>query len=184
MRADAQRNRARLLAAAEEVIAERGAGASTEEIARAAGVGVGTLFRHFPSKEELLSAVYAARLHDLADRAGEMIGADDPTAGLRTLLTYVVQHCAGRNTLVAALAEAGVDPDDESTRAAKRAYSEALAGLLDRTRRAGALRADVGLPELHALIVGAARAAEITPDPQVRARALAVVLDGLRPPAG
>ncbi|MFB9235983.1 TetR/AcrR family transcriptional regulator, partial [Plantactinospora siamensis] len=182
LRADARRNRARLLTVAEQVIADRGAGVSTEEIARTAGVGIGTLFRHFPTKEDLLTAVYAERLRGVADKAAELADAQDAGAALRGLLTYVVGRSAVKNTLVAALAAAGVDPEDDETGAAKRRYTTVLAGLLDRAQRAGAVRADVGLPELHALIVGASRTAELTPDPTVRARALAVVLDGLRPP--
>lgn len=72
LRADARRNRARLLDVAEAVFAEHGVTVSTEEIARTAGVGIGTVFRHFPSKEALLEAVYVARLRRLADDAAAL----------------------------------------------------------------------------------------------------------------
>src|SRR4051812_5490623 len=76
-RADALRNRARVLTAAEAVFAARGTSASTEEVAREAGVGIGTVFRHFPTKEALLEAVYVARLRRLAEEADALVSADD-----------------------------------------------------------------------------------------------------------
>src|SRR5258708_17586261 len=90
-RADAQRNRARLLDVAELVFATKGIGASTEEIAREAGVGIGTVFRHFPTKEALLEAVFIRRLQQLAARADALAEADDPGAAFFSFFSYVVE---------------------------------------------------------------------------------------------
>src|SRR5215211_8227405 len=83
LRADAQRNRARILRAAEEVFAEKGAGASTEEVAARAGVAIGTIFRHFPTKDALLAAIMKRLLARLVEEAGRLSGAD----GLFTFFT-------------------------------------------------------------------------------------------------
>ncbi|MBE3002363.1 helix-turn-helix transcriptional regulator [Nocardiopsis sp. HNM0947] len=88
MRADARRNYERILAVAEEAVAEHGDGASFEEIARTAGVGSATVYRHFPTRQALLETVFHGRVAALADRARTLSGADDPryalTEGFRT----------------------------------------------------------------------------------------------------
>lgn len=183
LRADARRNRARVLAAAEEVFAAAGTGASTEEIARRAGVGIGTVFRHFPTKEALLEAVFLGRLERLADEARGLAGADDPGAAFFGFFQRVVDHAATKNAFADALAEGGIDLADATTEVG-RDLQDALAVLLERAQAAGAVRSDVGVPELKALLVGASRALELADDPAVRARTVRVVLDGLRPSAG
>src|SRR3569833_2614032 len=152
LRADALRNRGKVLQAAEAVFDAWGTTASTEEVARAAGVGIGTVFRHFPPKETLLEAVYVARM---------------------------VVHAATKNAFSAALMLAGVDVR-ETTAETGRELKRALAALLGRAQEAGAVRRDVGVAEVMTLLVGAARAAEHGTDPRVHERALAVVFDGLR----
>src|ERR1700680_1105959 len=91
LRADAQRNRARLLDVAEVVFASKGIAASTEEIAREAGVGIGTVFRHFPTKEALLEAVFVRRLEQLAAHADALADAYDPGAAFFTFFSHVVE---------------------------------------------------------------------------------------------
>ncbi|GAB3813127.1 TetR/AcrR family transcriptional regulator [Micromonospora zhanjiangensis] len=179
MRADARRNRARLLEVADEVFAERGTGASTEEIARAAGVGIGTVFRHFPTKEALLEAVLVARLHRIAADAQALRDADDPGGAFFGFLTGMVETAATKTAYTDALAAAGIDVGD-AIAPVRAELRSALGELLDRAQRAGAVRTDIGLPELFALLVGMSRAAEHTPDRTVQARTLAVLLDGLR----
>ncbi len=90
MRADARRNRDRILEVAREVFATEGVAASLDEIARRAGVGPGTLYRHFHTKEALFEAVVQDRVRRLVDRARAMRGAEDPTAALFTLLGGIV----------------------------------------------------------------------------------------------
>lgn len=183
LRADARRNRARVLEAAEEVFAAQGTGASTEEIARRAGVGIGTVFRHFPTKEALLEAVFVGRLRRLADEAGALADAADPGAAFLDFFHRVVDHAATKNAFADALAEAGVDIATTTSEVGQ-LLKAALAVLLERAQAVGAVRADVGVPELQALLVGASRAVEQTTDPAVRARTVQVMLDGLRGSAG
>jgi AcrR family transcriptional regulator len=179
MRADARRNRARLLDVADAVFASKGTGASTEEIARAAGVGIGTVFRHFPTKEALLEAVFVRRLRRIADQAEALLDADDPGGAFFQFFTGVVEHAATKTAYADALAEAGIDVTD-SVAPVQQDLRTALGALLGRAQRAGAVRTDIGLAELFALLVGISRAAEHTSDPTVQVRSLAVVLDGLR----
>ncbi|MBV1854757.1 TetR/AcrR family transcriptional regulator [Catellatospora tritici] len=178
LRADAARNRARLLEAAEQVFAERGTGAPVEEVARAAGVGVGTAFRHFPTKESLLSAVYLARLERLGDRAAGLAEADDPVGALRTFFAETVEQAASKNALAEALSAAGVDPRAAASATGAR-LREALGGLLHRAQQAG-VRPELTVADLMSLLIGASRAVEpLAADPAARARVIGVILDGL-----
>jgi AcrR family transcriptional regulator len=180
LRADALRNRIRVLEAAETVFDARGITASTEEVARAAGVGIGTVFRHFPTKEALLEAVYVARLEKLAAEADALAAAEEPGEGFFTFFARVVAHAATKNAFSAALLEAGVDVR-ETTAETGTELRRALAALLGRAQEAGVVRPDVGLAEVMTLLVGASQAAErLGADQGVRDRALAVVFDGLR----
>jgi AcrR family transcriptional regulator len=133
-RADARRNRARLLQVAEDVFATRGIGASTEEIARGAGVGIGTLFRHFPTKEALLEAVLVARLRQLAEQAQQLTSADDPGASFETFFRDVIADARNRLTMVDAPALAGIDLTHAAADA-KRDLNVALGELLARAPR-------------------------------------------------
>jgi len=179
LRADARRNRALLLEAAEAVFAARGVSAPTEEVARAAGVGVGTLFRHFPTKEALLEAVYRTRLRRMADELRDLGTAEDPGTALFDFLADAVARSATKVAVADALAEAGIDV----TASAQEGHDLAggLGRLLVRAQEAGAVRPDVGLPELIALLIGASRAAEHAGTDPVRTRIIGVILDGLRP---
>lgn len=185
LRADALRNRARVLEAAEVVFAASGTTASTEEVAREARVGIGTVFRHFPTKEALLEAVYVGRLQRLATEAETLASAADAGEAFFAFFGHVVGHATTKNTFGDALTEAGIDVR-ETTAEVGHELKRALAALLARAQEAGAVRPDVGLPEVMTLLVGASRAAEHSGDDGVvRDRALAVVLDGLRArPAG
>ncbi|NUO60480.1 MAG: TetR/AcrR family transcriptional regulator [Hamadaea sp.] len=180
LRADARRNREKLLVAAEQVFAEQGVTASTEDVARAAGVGVGTVFRHFPTKEQLIEAVYHARLARLADLADQLAASADPGAAFAEFFTTTVEGAATKNALVDALARAGVTTDSPEVGQWVR---RALGVLLTRAQEADAVRPDVTLPDLLGLLVGTSRAVEhLSDDPAARVRVVRVVLDGLRPP--
>ncbi|GAA4586435.1 AcrR family transcriptional regulator [Actinoplanes octamycinicus] len=170
-RADAQRNRARLLQVAEEVFAERGPAVATEEIARAAGVGIGTLFRHFPTKEALLQEVYLTRLRRLADDA-----AASPT--LAGWIRRAVEQSRVKNAFADALTEAGLDPRGVAGDV-HRDLLAAIDTMLRRDQSAGAVRADLRVPDVIALLAGASRAVEVSPDSQ--SRVLDVLFTGLKP---
>jgi len=179
LRADARRNRALLLEAAEAVFAARGVSASTEEVARTAGVGVGTLFRHFPTKEALLEAVFRERLQRMAEGLRDLGAADDLGTAFFDFLSDAVAHSATKVALADALAEAGIDAVVSARE--KHDLGGALGQALVRAQEAGAVRPDVGLPELIALLIGASRAAEHAGTDPVRTRIIGVILDGLRP---
>ncbi|GIJ30796.1 TetR family transcriptional regulator [Micromonospora qiuiae] len=183
LRADAQRNRARILAAAEATLADKGPSASTEEIAHRAEVAVGTIFRHFPTKEALVEAVFVAGLRQLAEQARRLCTAPEPGAAFITFLTEAItrstakhafaRQMGGDNTAVMSrgpVAEAAQD------------LRRAMTALLDRAQRAKEIRGDIDITAVVALLVGASRAAEHTDgDERLRETVLAVVVDGLRP---
>jgi AcrR family transcriptional regulator len=179
-RADALRNRAKVLAAAEAVFAERGSSASTEEIARRAGVGIGTVFRHFPTKESLLEAVLNGLLGRLAEEADALTAAQDPGAAFFTFFTQVIAQATTKNAVSAALEEAGIDTRS-TTRQTGQELKTALETLLVRAQQALAVRADIGLAEVMVLLAATSRAAEHHGgDHAVRSKTLEIVFDGLR----
>ena len=181
-RADARRNRARILAAAEQVLTEKGTTAPTEEIARAAGVGIGTLFRHFPTKEELVQAVFEDRLRRLADEADRLAASPDPGAALAALLRQAVEQGEVKNALAGLLTEAGIDLRATLGEVHTR-LTAALGTLLTRAQASGTVRQDLQVPDLIGLLAGTSKAIEYATGPAARTRILQVVLDGLRPPA-
>jgi AcrR family transcriptional regulator len=179
LRADARRNRARLLEVADQVFTERGVGASTDEVARAAGVGIGTVFRHFPTKQALLAAVLAARLERLAAEAEALAAAPDPGAALDRLIRLVVGNASAKNAYADAL---GGDIPGLKEEVGGR-VRDAIAELLNRAQASGAVRAELRPTDLVALLIGASRAVENTADAAARERLLHVMLAGLRPEA-
>jgi AcrR family transcriptional regulator len=184
LRADARRNRARVLQAADAVFASKGPSASTEEVAERAGVAIGTVFRHFPTKQALLEAVIVDRLRRLADEAAALADADDPGAAFFAFFTHWAELAATKHALADALADAGVNVKAVESCHARVVgdLHRAVDALLTRAQRAGAVRDDIRLRELIALLIGASRAAEhAAQDPDLQTRTLAVVFDGLRP---
>ena len=180
-RADARTNRNRILDVAEEVFGRGGESASTEEVARLAGVGIATVFRHFPTKAQLLTAVLARRFDRLRDRAEALSEAAAPGRAFFEFFAHVVADAATKIAIGEALLDAGGDDDGEAERAAN-GLRRAIGVLLRRAQQAGAVRSDVELPEVYALLVGTSRAAAHRHlDAEVRDRMLEVVFDGLTP---
>jgi AcrR family transcriptional regulator len=183
LRADARRNRARVLAAAEEVFAAKGTSASTEEIAKAAGVGVGTLFRHFPTKEALLEAVLVELLKTFLEQATEATEAEHPGNAFFDFLRSWIAMAATKNAYVAALSAAGVVPPRLGRRGDR--FRDALAMMIDRAQRLGAVRTDLTVDELVPVLVGTAAAAELAGhDRALCERTVEMMFDGLRPRPG
>lgn len=183
-RSDGRANRERILQVAEEVFGRGGDSASTEEVAKLAGVGIATVFRHFPTKVALLEAVLTGRLHRLRDEAAALVGSDDPGAAFYGFFTHMVDDSATKIAIGEALVAAGavLGDDNAAPVVAAREVQRAVGVLLERAQEAGAVRDDVELPEMYALLVGAARAASVMKlDPEVRARTLAIIFDGLAP---
>jgi len=181
MRADARRNRERILAAAEVVFADKGPSASTEDVAATAGVAIGTVFRHFPTKQALLQAILKDLLLRLTKETDRLATEEDPATALFTFLLHTVEQAAQQRGVVDLLAESGVAVQvADSVQALRQGIDE----LLTRSRGAGAVREDIGVDEVIALLTalcqGALRAGW---DRDLRHRTVAIVLDGLRPPA-
>ena len=175
MRADARRNREKILAAATAVVAERGRSATTEEIAVRAGVAVGTVFRHFPTKQDLLTALMKDLSTQLVARATAL--ADDPD-GLFTFFAVLVDLAAERRTVVELLSDSGVDIEVSQ---ALEQLRDALAILVTRGQQAGLVRPDVGVDEVLALLTLATHSAlQERWGTELRRRTLALLLDGLR----
>lgn len=182
LRADARRNRERVLAAAEEAFALEGPGVPLDEIARRAGVGAGTVHRHFPTKEALLEAVLLGRVEGMLAEAGEALAEADPGPAFFAYFRTMVDYAQDKMDLADALSRQGIDVR-AATREAGTALKEALGELLRRAQEAGAVRTDVTVEDLHALVVGAVTAAKAVP-PEDAPRVTAIVCDGLRPRAG
>jgi AcrR family transcriptional regulator len=184
LRADARWNRARILEAAEVVVAARGPSASTEDVAREAGVAIGTVFRHFPTKQALIEAVLVGRLRRLIDEAVALAHAEDPGAAFFGFFAHWAELSATKHAFADVLADVGIDVGAVETTHGQvvRELLAAVETLLARAQRAGAVRNDLRMPELRALLIGASRAAEYAGrDRAVRARVVALIGDGLRP---
>jgi AcrR family transcriptional regulator len=180
-RSDARTNRVRILEAAEEVFGKGGESASTEEVARLAGVGIATVFRHFPTKAALLEAVLVARFDELRQQAEELSRADAPGPAFFSFFTYMVTDAPKKIAIAEALSDAGGELEGGASRASNE-LRRSVGTLLRRAQEVGAVRDDVELPELYALLIGASRAAATGRlDEEVQARSLAIIFDGLAP---
>lgn len=175
LRADAQRNREQVLRTAAEIFTHEGLSVPVHEIARRAGVGTGTVSRHFPTKVELFTAVLLRRMQDLCDHAEALAAREDPgTAFFGVLRRLVLEGVANRG-LGEALAGEGVDVDAAAV-AAGCDITGRLRHLLDRAQRAGAVREDVTFADVKALMKACLQREESDAD-----RLLDVVGRGLRP---
>lgn len=178
MRADAARNRARVLEVAYETFAADGLAVPIDEIARRAGVGAGTVYRHFPTKEALFQAVIAERIRGVVEEGRTLLAEADPADALFAFLrSMVLQWGAADRGLVDALAGSGIDvetlvPDAEDE------YFAVLGDLLAAAQRAGTARGDVTVADVKALLVGCQAMQSYNAD--VAERVTSVVFDGLR----
>lgn len=176
MRADARRNYERLLTAASAAFAERGADdVSLEEIARRAGVGIGTLYRHFPSRPALLEAVYRDQAEALGVLAGKLLAAESPGAALTEWVKALVEFSMTKRGLMRELMA-----DSPFIPVCKMVIGESSKALLERAQRAGVARADVTGNDLSRMAHGLVFAAEFgSEDPGLLDRMVAVMLAGL-----
>jgi AcrR family transcriptional regulator len=180
LRSDAQRNRERLLASAREVFAERGIDVALEEIARRAGVSIGTLYNRFPARSDLIEAVFTDRLEKMAELAGQALAADDPWHGFAAYLTGICElQAADRGFNEVAARGLATSP------AAQQLITTAQAAVTEvfgRAQQAGALRDDVTIADLAFVIWGISRTVEMTAGsaPRLWRRHLALLLDGFR----
>jgi AcrR family transcriptional regulator len=179
-RADAVRNRARIVDTAREVFAARGAEASLEEIARGAGVGIGTLYRHFPTRDDLVEAVFHDRVHELQALAEELLASGAPGTALATWLRAQLDQAAtcrglAAEAMLTMLADRGEPSACESMR-------RAGAALLARAQAAGEVREGVAIDDLVRMVQAVTLAAEESDDPATAERLFGFVLDGVRTP--
>jgi AcrR family transcriptional regulator len=180
-RADARRNYARLLAVAEAEIAEHGADASLEQIARVAGVGSATVRRHFPTRRALLEAVFRERVEALCDRARELTDRTDTRAALLEWLKAVTAYAATVRGLAVALA-LDLAADATPQHCASAQLTEAVDPLVRRAARDGAVPPELTAADLLTLITGIALATENHQDPPAEAdRLLDLTVAGISP---
>jgi len=180
-RADARRNYEKLLAAARDEFAAEGTGATLEDVARRAGVGIGTLYRHFPTRQDLLEAVYFDEVQAICDSAEKYVD-QPPLQALTGWLHEFVGFAAKKRALAEELF-AYVDRDSPVFSSCANAIYGAGEDLLKRAQEAGAVRADVDISDVTKMVGGIA--AIRTADPDQIDRILGLALDGLRvAPAG
>lgn len=182
LRADAARNRAKVLEAARAAFAVEGVAVPLDDIARRAGVGAGTVYRHFPTKEALFEAVVADRIDALAAQGEAAHDADDPAAAFFGFFASMLADAEEKKDLADALTAAGVGLRPETLASAARLHA-ALDALRRRAVDAGALRSEVTVADLHSLAVGALAAerhAAAGPDHRP-GRLTELICDGLRP---
>ncbi|MEV5742760.1 helix-turn-helix domain-containing protein [Microbispora rosea] len=182
LRADARRNRERVLRTAQRLFATQGLGVSLDEIARRAGVGPGTVHRHFPTKEALYLAVAIDQIRKLVAEGEALAATGDPTA-LFTLLSAMMasgaENVAVKSALVAAEFDLRTAAPDVAADLTRR-----VADLLDRAQAAGAVRPDLTVGEVMALVAGAFAAIRHAGAETSRERSAHIarlILDGLRP---
>ncbi|MBP2327616.1 AcrR family transcriptional regulator [Kibdelosporangium banguiense] len=182
MRADARRNYERLLDAAKAAFAEHGTDAPLDDIAKRAGVGSGTLYRHFPTRLDLIEAVFQLQIQALLDQATELLAAPDAGEGLMQFLRLVINHSNTYRGLATALMVALNNADSAVARSCHQMIYGAGGRLLDRAQQEGAVRADVKLVDLLKLVNGISLVTEKdSDDPHLPDRLLALLVNGLRP---
>jgi AcrR family transcriptional regulator len=179
LRADAQRNRDALLAAAVRLFSEHGLGATLDAIAKDAGVGIGTLYRHFPTREALIEAAYRNELQTVCDAAADLLASSPPEEALRTWMDRFIDYMTtklGMAEALRAVIASGGDPYAQS----RGLLVSSIDSLLQAAAAAGAVRSDVAADDVLVSLSGVALAAG---EPARRAQAgrlLDLFMDGLR----
>ena len=183
LRADAERNRTRVLDAAAELFAAKGLAVGLDEIARHAGVGVGTAYRRFPDKRKLIEELFEDRVARMVALAERALAADDAWEGLAGFIEQATEHQIANR----ALREIAFGNDEEGTALSARARARMVPlteRLVRRAQESGDLRGDVVASDvlLIQFIIGSAAELTTTRSPELWRRYLAMVLDGLRTP--
>jgi AcrR family transcriptional regulator len=179
MRADARRNYERIVATAREMFFEHGIEVPLDDVVKRAGVGAGTLYRHFPTRDALTEAVYRQEIEEIANRAYELAKALSPEDALREWFRDLIQFHIERAGLARAL-KAAIDEDSETYQYCKTVLREAAWALLEPAQAVGLVRADLEASDLLRLSHGIGAAAKFADEAGQR-RMLSVLLDGLKP---
>ncbi|RPA65355.1 TetR/AcrR family transcriptional regulator [Gordonia oryzae] len=160
LRADAERNRLRIISAARALFAERGLDVSLDDVAEAAGVGVGTVYRRFAHRDDLVFGVFLEHLKSVVVRIGEAIDEDDPWNAVVGLMTWMCQEMAGDRGLAAIIMT--VDHSNPEIEALKASLAERIERVFDRAMSAGVLRPDLAVTDFFALFTMLKGVAEVT----------------------
>lgn len=178
-RADSLRNRERLLTAAKAAFAELGADAPLEEIARRAGVGVGTLYRHFPAREALLSAVYRREVDQLCAAADRLLTERTPLEAMEAWLDQLIAYMGAKRVILPAL-KAASTPESEAAASSGAAITGVFGRLVEAAAAAGDIRADMTPDDIQRMLAGVSFGYD-QPGWEASARRLTrVLLDGLK----
>ena len=181
LRQDAERNRQRILAAAAEVFNERGLEVTLDEIARHAGVGVGTVYRRFRTKEELIEALFMDRLELIAAIADEALASPDPWSGLVSFMERMAETMAGNVGLRQMLMFATYGRDLVAV--ARQHNAPLIEQLVQRAQAAGQLRTDIRQTDIALLVLVLTETTQLAyaASPDIWRRYLTLILDGMRP---
>jgi AcrR family transcriptional regulator len=181
LRRDAERNRQRILTAAAEVFDERGLEVSLDEIARHAGVGVGTVYRRFRTKEELIEALFMDRLDMVAALGEEAFASPDPWSGLVSFMERMAEIMAGNLGLRQMLMLGTYGRDLVAV--ARQRNAPLIERLVERAQAAGQLRADIRQTDIPFIVFVLAEATQLSraANPEIWRRYLTLILDGMRP---
>ena len=181
LRADARRNREAVIAAAKKLLADRGLDAQMPDVAKAAKVGVGTVYRHFATKDDLIAALVAERFERLAQKAHEGLETEDPWEGLAGLIRFSAQIQADDRGLCEVM---GSRPDLMDTAARAAGLPELSDRLVKRAQRSGQLRRDLVWEDIPMIACGLGRITQATVGPATGRwpRLVEIILDGLRAP--
>ena len=181
MRADAERNEKLIVRAARKVFATAGLAAPIDQIAQRAGVGIGTLYRHFPTKEALFEAVVIGRVEELVEEARRLIASNDPKTAFFELLSDLVRHGEGHKDLMDALDQQSFDLQKAVPGLLAEMWN-AVGQLLRQAQRAGTVRRDVKLSHVQTLVTAACTAIDQQPGGDgLEGIVWTVIRDGLRP---
>jgi AcrR family transcriptional regulator len=181
LRADARRNRERVLEAAEVVFSEAGLKAQIDEVARRAGVGVGTVCRNFPTKQALLESVLTSMYTSLLEQAEGALATGEPAAAFEQFVLALSAFQARHRAFAEQMANESVLP--ETAHELRDALTSAIARLVAGAQAAGTVRDDIGPADVSLLFSGVAHATAVAGDfqPALRERYVRLILDGLRP---
>jgi AcrR family transcriptional regulator len=179
LRADARRNRERIMASGRELFAQRGEGVQMDEIAAHAGVGVGTLYRHFPDKQALLTAMARERFQEFSEIAAKSEEIDDPLESLENALVTSLAGVEGDTGFQFAMMSAS-ELAWEGIEEQKAAFEESFTRILNRARSAGVVRPDLTFDDFPMILCGITSTMYFKPGPSDWKRHLDLVLGGLR----
>ncbi len=181
LRADARRNREAVIAAAKKLFADQGLDAQMPDVAKAAKVGVGTVYRHFPTKDDLIAALAAERFERLAEKAREGIEAEDPWQGLCDFIRFSAEIQADDRGLCEVM---GSRPEVMDASALAVGLDQLCDELVKRAQRSGELRKDLSWEDIPMIACGLGRITQATMGPATGRwpRLVEIILDGLRAP--